>query len=204
MKGRALGVAVVLSLGLLVPAPAEAATGARPYDFDGNGPVTAAREQQLTQGSEGVPGNDEAGDDFGGSVAVADIDRDGYADLAVGAPGEAADGQGQSGRLTVIHGASSGLRTSGNYSYSQNTRGIPGAAEYPDRFGGSVTLLDHDRDGRLDLTVGATGENGGSGAITTLRGSGTGFTTSGSRTFGLATLGYRDRARAIFGDVLGR
>jgi hypothetical protein len=172
--------------------------------LDGNGPGTVAREQQLTQGSDGVPGSDEAGDEFGGSVAVADIDRDGYADLAVGAPGEAGDGQGQSGRLTIIHGASSGWRTSGNYSYTQNTPDIPGAAEYPDRFGGSVTLLDHDRDGRLDLTVGAPGENSGSGAITTLRGSGTRFTTSGSRTFGLATLGYAHPGGARFGEDLGR
>ena len=37
MRGRALGVAVVLSLGFLVAPPPEAATPARPYDFDGNG-----------------------------------------------------------------------------------------------------------------------------------------------------------------------
>jgi hypothetical protein len=67
-----------------------------------------------------------------------------------------------------------------------------------------VTLLDHDRDNRLDLAVGAPGENGDAGAVTTLRGSGTRFTTAGARTFGLATLGYAYPEEALFGSALGR
>jgi hypothetical protein len=81
---------------------------------------------------------------------------------------------------------------------------VPGGAEVADEFGSAVTLLDHDRDGHLDLTVGAWGENRDSGAITTLDGAGTGFTTAGARTFGLAGLGYRDPARAELGAELGR
>ena len=52
-------------------------------------------------------------------------------------------------------------------------------------------------------TVGAPGENDGTGAVTTLRGSGTSFTTKGSKTFGLATLGYPERDGASFGSALG-
>jgi hypothetical protein len=62
---------------------------------------------------------------------------------------------------------------------------------------------DHDQDSTVDLTVGAWGENADSGAITTLTGAGTGFTAAGARTFGLATLGYPNRARAELGAELG-
>ena len=163
-------------------------------------PLTVSRELTLSQDDPGVPGGDEPGDGFGRSVAVGDVDRDGHADLAVGANGEDDD----SGRVTVVHGAAGGWRTSGNRSYSQDTRGVPGVAEDLDGFGTAVTLVDHDRDGRRDLTVGAPGENDASGAVTTLRGAGTGFTATGSRTFGLATLGHPAPADARFGASLGR
>jgi hypothetical protein len=167
----------------------------------GSDPVSAAQEVKLTQASVGVPGSAATFAEWGSSLGVADIDRDGYADLAVGAPGATAS---YNGRLTVIHGASTGWRATGNYIYTQDTRGIPGVAEPQDSFGSSVTLIDHDRDGRLDLTIGASGENNGSGAITTLRGTGRGFTTTGARTFGLASLDYTYPARAVFGHTLGR
>jgi hypothetical protein len=163
-------------------------------------PLRVAHQHRLTQDSRGVPGGREGGDRFGSSVALGDIDRDGYADLAVGAIGE----NFSEGRVTVVHGAATGWRTSGNYFHSQSTPGIPGLAESFDHFGGDVSLRDHNRDGRLDLTVSANGENGAAGAITTLRGSGRGFTTTGARTFGLATLGHPHPAEALFGATLGR
>jgi hypothetical protein len=163
-------------------------------------PVQGERVRILAQRSAGVPGSDESGDRFGYSLATGDIDRDGYDDVAVGADGEDRG----AGRVTVIHGAPAGWRTSGNYIYDQNTPGVPGGAEQQDRFGSSITLIDHNRDGRLDMTIGAQGENDRRGAITTLRGSGRGFTTTGSRTFGLATLGWTDPAEASFGATLGR
>ena len=163
-------------------------------------PLTVARRLVLTQNSAGVPGSDEPADGFGRSLAIGDINRDGFADLAVGTPGE---NEG-AGRVTVVHGAASGWRSSGNYLFDQSTPGVPGGMEEGDLFGWSVTLLDHDRDGRLDLTVGAMGENSDAGAVTTLRGSGTRITTNGSRTFGLATLGYAYPADALFGFALGR
>ena len=80
---------------------------------------------------------------------------------------------------------------------------MPGKAEINDDFGGSVTLLDHDGDGRLDLDIGSRREND-SGSVTTLRATRTGFTTKGSRAFGLKTLGIGPRDFADFGDPLGR
>jgi len=81
---------------------------------------------------------------------------------------------------------------------------IPGKAERGDWFGGSVTLLDHDRNGRVDLTIGAPGENKDSGMITTLPGSGKKFSTRKSRTIGLSKLSYRYPTKAGSGSSLGR
>ncbi len=164
------------------------------------GGISVALVTYLWEDSSGVPGSANFDDGFGSSVAVGDIDRDGFADLVVGAPGA----NYERGRATVIHGARSGYRTGGNYSYTQNTKGIPGKAERRDLFGGSLTLLDHNRDGRLDLTVGAPGENKKSGVVTTLPGSGKQFSTSRSRTFGLSRLAYRHPGEAQFGASLGR
>ena len=84
----------------------------------------------------------------------------------------------------MIYGAVGGWRMTGNYTYSQKTKGVPGKAEKGDSFGAGLTLLDHNRDRRLDLTVGAPGEDKRAGVITTLPGSGRKFWTSKSHTFG--------------------
>ena len=175
----------------------------------GTGSATTAKTVELTQDSSGVRGTDEAGDQFGASVALGDLDRDGYADLVVGAPGEDVGSHEDAGRVTVVYGAAKGYRKSGGKVYDQATKGIPGKPEYRDGFGGAVALLDHDADGRVDLDVGAPGEDVGTedgykGAVTTLRGSGKSFTTKRSRTFTLKTLGYTQVGNEDFGRVLGR
>jgi hypothetical protein len=171
--------------------------------LSGTGSSLAAEATELTQATKGVPGSNEDDDGFGHVVALGDLDRDGYDDLVVGSPGEAIGSRQDAGRVTVVYGGKRGYRTSGNKIYDQNTKGVPGVAEKQDRFGDALTLLDHDADGHLDLTVGAPGENG-TGAITTLDGSGTSFTTTGSKTFGLGTLAYPTPDDAGFGLTLGR
>ena len=181
--------------------------------LSGSGGATTAAVKELTQGSKGVPGSNEAFDDFGRSLALGDLDRDGYADLVVGAPGEDVGKKRDAGRVTVVYGATKGYRTSGNKIYDQGTKGVPGKPEKNDQFGGAVALLDHDGDGRLDLTVGAPTEDSKltgttpsyPGAATTLQGKGRSFTTKGARTFGLKTLGYpQAEGSEFFGAVLGQ
>jgi hypothetical protein len=172
--------------------------------LSGTGSSLTVKDTGLTQGSKGVPGSDEIHDEFGYAVALGDLDSDGYADLVVGSDGEAVGSREDAGRVTVVYGGRKGYRTSGNKIYDQNSRGVPGKAESDDRFGASVSLLDHDADGHLDLTVGAPGENAGTGAITTLDGFGASFTTKGAKTFGLGTLAYPTPDDADLGAVLAR
>lgn len=207
-----LGSAFALAVGNVSgTARPEVVAGVGRYDDERGGEVqlfslsgprasTTVSRTELTQASKGVRGSAEKGDEFGSSVALGDLDRDGYDDLVVGAPGEDAD----RGRVTVVYGGAKGSRTSGGKIVDQDSKGVPGKAEKKDRFGASLTLLDHDGDGHLDLAVGAPGENGGDGAVTTLRGSGTSFTTKGARTFSLADLDVDVPDGARFGAVLGR
>jgi FG-GAP repeat len=65
----------------------------------------------ISQNSTNVFDSAEIGDRFGFSVAVADIDCDGYADLVVGTPYEDISGQTDSGYAQIIWGAAGGLST---------------------------------------------------------------------------------------------
>jgi hypothetical protein len=64
--------------------------------------------------------------------------------------------------------------TTGATRYSQDSPGVPGAAESNDVFGSRVCLADFNRDGKADLAVAAPHEDQDSGAVRQLRGSGAG------------------------------
>ncbi|MGW0186829.1 FG-GAP-like repeat-containing protein [Streptomyces sp. NPDC003362] len=144
-----------------------------------NGPDPAQTPTVIHQDTAGVPGSGETDDVFGASVAVGDVNGDKYADVAVGAPGEDLGSVEDAGAVTVLFGSAAGLTGTGAKSYNQDTAGVPGSSEYMDWFGGTVRLVDFDKTGKADLVVGAAYENG-TGAITTLRGTASGPTTTGS------------------------
>ncbi|MDJ1136074.1 FG-GAP-like repeat-containing protein [Streptomyces iconiensis] len=168
----------------------------------------AKRATTLTQNSAGVPGVNEDGDEFGKSLSAGDVNGDGYADIAVGVPGEDI-GSGAAGKdagaVVQLLGGKGGLSGTGAKNYDQGTAGVPGAVEGGDGFGSALSLHDTDGDGRDDLAVGAPGEDGAgasavdAGAVWVLRGSTSGLTTDGVVSYGPATLGLPEK-RAELGD----
>ncbi|MFD3455415.1 FG-GAP-like repeat-containing protein [Streptomyces sp. NPDC058691] len=166
-----------------------------------NGPDPAQKPTVIHQDTAGVPGTGEADDLFGSALAVGDINGDKYADVAVGALGEDNGAARDSGSVTILFGSATGLKGSGAKSYTQNTAGVPGSNEADDAFGQSVRLIDLDKNGKADLVVGAGGENG-YGAVTVLRGSASGLTTTGATS--LTARGVSLKGGAGFGWVIAQ
>ncbi len=181
--------------------PAGGLGGAVTVTYGASTGLSARTPVRITQDTTGVPGASEKGDAFGWSLAAGDTNGDGYADIAVGVADEDLSGRTNAGSVVILRGSSSGLTGSGARSFSQDTSGVPGTAESEDHFGHSVLLTDANKDGRADLIAGARGENDGAGSVWVLRGTSTGITATGARSFGSTTLGGPS-GLAYFGDVL--
>jgi len=139
---------------LAVGAPGEA-PGADPksgyvFVFKGwkNG-LTAWKGLQQT----GI-GVNEAGDNFGYSLATGDFDGDGKADLAVGAPYEDYAGANMTGRVYTYRGS-----FGGPIAWKSLGQASLGSTEAGDRFGFALAAGDFDNDGKDDLAVGAPYES---------------------------------------------
>ncbi|WP_328745303.1 VCBS repeat-containing protein [Streptomyces sp. NBC_00285] len=163
------------------------------------GPGTAP--QWWSQNSPGVPGTAEQGDAWGNDLSVADVDGDGRADVAVGAPGEDVGTVRDAGAVWLLRGSGTGLTATGAQSFDQNSPGIPGAAEEGDAWGAQVRLVDTDGDGRAELVAAAPDENAGDGAVWLLPASGNGLLADGSLSYGAAALGGTAHV-AHFGAVI--
>ncbi|MGW7073333.1 esterase [Streptomyces sp. NPDC054855] len=142
-----------------------------------------------TQDSADVPGVAERGDGWGADLSVADTNGDGYADVAIGAPGEDIGTVADAGAAWVLRGSEFGLTGAGAKSWDQNSADIPGEAEKGDKWGAQVRLTDPNRDGRFGLLAAAPRENAGDGIVWVLNAGSGGVTASGSWTYGAESLG---------------
>ncbi len=114
----------------------------------------ASEPTQLTQESPEIQGNDQPDDQFGASIAVENIDRDGFADIVVGTPGNRAG----TGRVAVLFGADDGTDETRDTGLSEASDG-PLKLEPGSRAGTSVALLDLDGDRRRELLLVAPGDD---------------------------------------------
>lgn len=76
----------------------------------------------FNQDTANVPGVAEADDGFGAALRLVDANRDGRAELAVGAPGENTD----AGSLWVFPATASGVTAKGSFSFGHGTLGTVG------------------------------------------------------------------------------
>ncbi|MEV5339785.1 FG-GAP-like repeat-containing protein [Streptomyces sp. NPDC052676] len=149
-----------------------------------NGPDTAAG-LTLTQNSTGVPGSSETGDGFGASTAWGDVNGDGHADLAIGAPGEDdTSGNADRGQVTVMYGPT--LDTG----ISFTTSGVTAAGA---KLGSTVTVGDFNADGKADVFTAGTGKGGHYHVKHT-----DGTTKTGALTTATGAISYLDAATGDF------
>jgi FG-GAP repeat len=141
----------------------------------------------LTGGPLFTQANPEVGDGFGAALAAADLNDDGFFDLAVGAPGEDVRGLGNAGAVTVLFGSSAGLTSAGSQVLLQGS-GVSGTAEVGDAFGSALATGILGGDGIADLVVGVPGEDvgttGNAGAVNLLAGSAAGLVNGSLATQG--------------------
>ncbi|GGZ12999.1 FG-GAP-like repeat-containing protein [Streptomyces poonensis] len=135
----------------------------------------------------------------GGDGVIADFDKDGYGDIAIGTPIHSK----LRGRVSVWYGASAGPGTSARF--TQSTTGLTGSPEAYDEFGGSVSAGDVNGDGYKDLAVGVPGESVKgkeyAGGVHVLYGRSSGLTGKNSQWFDRDTAGVPGALKAD--DQLG-
>ena len=119
-------------------------------------------EQKLADGSGGFGGDLDDGDRFGSAVAgIGDVNGDGVADLAIGAPGDDRNGSDR-GAVWIVF-LTPGGRALGEQKLADDHGGFGGELDDGDRFGSAVAGIgDINGDGVTGLAVGAPYDDDGS------------------------------------------
>jgi VCBS repeat protein/FG-GAP repeat protein len=154
-----------------------------------NGPVTTGAVT-ITQETPGVVGDSESGDEFGSGMTSCDFNRDGYADLVIGAHGETAPGDPEpgtraQGAVSVLYGSATGLRTTGFDLFG------PGEFALLQEWGLALECGDLTGDGYPDLVVGGVGTTfTGTGGVSLFFGASSGLSSSRVRHLTRAAAGF--------------
>ncbi len=135
-----------------------------------------------------------------------DFNGDGYADLAIGVPGEDIGSKDYAGAVNVLYGSKTGLTASGDQHWSQASPGVKGKAQKDDYFGSALASGDFDGDGYADLAIGVpydhVGDVHNAGAVNILYGSKRGLTAAGDQRWSRANLPGPPQKNGSFGQSL--
>ncbi|MFF1683597.1 FG-GAP and VCBS repeat-containing protein [Streptomyces sp. NPDC058254] len=96
--------------------------------------LTGTGAQSFNQGTSGVPGANESSDLFGDAIHLADHNKDGRADLSVGAGGENSD----DGAVWVLRGSTGAVTATGAVSFGASSVSIGKSGDDP-MFGDSMS-----------------------------------------------------------------
>ncbi|MEU7335660.1 integrin alpha [Streptomyces sp. NPDC007074] len=142
----------------------------------------------------------------GDDVAIGDLDKDGHADMVVG---HSVDGTDydiglpvKGGAIAVVYGGRNGVSTTRKPVWiNQDTAGVPGVGEWGDGMGAGLSIGDTNGDGYPDVATGLPGEDfdglTDAGTVLVLRGSATGLTTTGIKSFSQNTAGVPGTAEKL-------
>jgi hypothetical protein len=170
--------------------------------------LTAAGNQFWSQNSTDVEDTAEAGDAFGSALITGDFNGDGFADLAIGVPGESVGSASGAGAVNVLYGSAGGLSAAGDQLWHQNSTDIEETAQSQDAFGRFLAVGDFNGDGFTDLAIAAPGESVGSisrgGAVNVLYGGPSKLSATGDQLWHQNSMDVEDTAEAedAFGSAL--
>lgn len=184
--------------------------------------LISAGNQFLHQDSSGILDVAESDDAFGAALAAGDFDEDFRDDLAIGVPLEDIGAIVDAGAVNVLYGSGSGLTSTRNQFWNQNTSGILDVAEenfdgfttFGDFFGASLQTADFNGDGRADLVIGVPGESFnegtpgevlGAGAVNVIYGTLAGLSSTGNQFWTQNVTGILDEIEDsdVFGLAVG-
>lgn len=150
---------------IVVGVPDKQVVGTDSVQFHGaisvlyGGATLGERNRYLTEATSRVPGQASKDWQFAAGLAAADLNRDGYDDLAVGAPANRhVPGIPGAGSVTVLFGGRSGVVTADATRLTPASPGIPGRARANDQFGCTVQVLDVFGGRADDLVIGVPGD----------------------------------------------
>ena len=166
------------------------------YGRKGDCPSSIASSQFWHQNSSGIGEECEEGDLFGSALAVGDFNKDGFDDLAIGAPGENQEISNLSiltavGTVHILFGSASGLTSQNSELWNWDDFSVLRPQDHS-FFGQVLVSGDFDSDGFDDLAIGAPlmspevpplGQNNqrNEGVVFTLYGSSGGLTALGNQ-----------------------
>jgi len=166
----------------------------------------------LDQNVAGVPGSSESGDNFGWSMAIGKVNKDGYGDLLIGTAFENLQDNGDgSGMVTLLWGSAAGVSLSNATSVTGEavTHAVKVTGTYIFDLGWNISVTDTNKDGYGDIILGVSGAEVGwkvaPGAVVSLVGRSTGLSTTGVKVISQDSAGVAGGTEEDdwFGDSIG-